>query len=110
MGESYRLDLGPLILPPVAPQITIRPGHPDFLELPWGDPLAEWEVPNLLDLPMGISRHEVRFLSYPSGVYVIKELPAIPARNDYQILRSLEASAAPAVTPVGLVEGRTSDL
>ncbi|HUO46630.1 MAG TPA: DUF4032 domain-containing protein [Acidimicrobiia bacterium] len=93
----------------MAPQLTIRPGHPDFLELPWGKPLIQWEVDNLLDLPKGISRHEVRFLSYPSGIYVVKELPVIPARNDYQILRSLEALGAPAVIPVGLAERRTID-
>ncbi|HUO45868.1 MAG TPA: DUF4032 domain-containing protein [Acidimicrobiia bacterium] len=91
------------------PQLTIRPGHPDFLELPWDMPLIEWEVENLLELPKGISRHEVRFLSYPSGIYVVKELPVLPARNDYLILRSLEALGAPAVVPVGLVERRTTD-
>jgi hypothetical protein len=93
----------------VPPQITIRPGHPDFLGLPWTQPLAEWEVDGFLDLPMGISRHEVRFISFPGGIYVIKELPTPLARNDYSVLRTLEAYGAPAVVPVGLVEGRTVD-
>ncbi len=93
----------------MALQLTIRPGHPDFLELPWDRPLSTWEVDNFLELPKGISRHEVRFLTYPSGIYVVKELPVIPARNDYQVLRNLEVSAAPAVAPVGLVEGRCPD-
>jgi hypothetical protein len=93
----------------VAESLTIRPGHPDFLELPWGSLLAEWDLPNLLDLPKGISRHEVRFLSYPRGIYVVKELARAPARNDYAVLRELESVGAPAVTAVGLVEHRTDD-
>jgi hypothetical protein len=63
----------------------------------------------MLDLPRGISRHEVRFLEYPQGIYVVKELPTGLAHNDYQVLRALEEVAAPAVTPVGLVESRTGD-
>ena len=93
----------------MAEALTIRPGHPDFLELPWEMPLATWELPNLLDLPKGISRHEVRFLSYPGGIYVVKELSTDPARNDYTVLRELESVDAPAVTAVGLVENRTDD-
>jgi hypothetical protein len=93
----------------VAATLTIRPGHPDFLDLPWESPLVTWRVPNLLDLPKGISRHEVRFLSYPNGIYVVKELQRRPARNDYGVLRTLETLGAPAVRAVGLVESRTAD-
>ncbi|MGQ0847638.1 MAG: DUF4032 domain-containing protein [Actinomycetota bacterium] len=90
-------------------KLTIRPGHPNFLDLPWEKPLADWSVPHLLDLPKGISRHEVRFVSYPAGLYVIKELALLPARNDYSVLRALEAVGAPAVVAVGLVEDRAID-
>jgi uncharacterized protein DUF4032 len=93
----------------MAAALTIRPGHPDFLGLPWEVPLEQWNLPNLLDLPKGISRHEVRFLAYPAGIYVVKELAAAPARNDYAVLRQLESVGAPAVVAVGLVEHRTSD-
>ncbi|MDQ3499495.1 MAG: DUF4032 domain-containing protein, partial [Actinomycetota bacterium] len=91
------------------PRLTIRPGHPDFLDLPWSKSLPTWNLPNMIDLPKGISRHEVRFLSYPQGIYVVKELAAMLAENDYRILRGLEAVGAPAVEAVGLVERRTSD-
>ncbi|CAN5791838.1 DUF4032 domain-containing protein [soil metagenome] len=91
------------------PRLTIRPGHPDFLDLPWSNALPTWNLPNMIDLPKGISRHEVRFLSYPQGIYVVKELAAMLAENDYRILRGLEAVGAPAVEAVGLVERRTSD-
>jgi hypothetical protein len=91
------------------PELTIRPGHPDFLDLPWGRSLADWDLPNLVELPKGISRHEVRFIQYPEGLYAIKELPTRAARQDYGVLRSLEAVGGPAVRPVGLVEGRQAD-
>lgn len=94
----------------MAVSLTIRPGHPDFLDLPWGISLADWDLENLLDLPKGISRHEVRFLSYPGGIYAIKELPSKPARNDYSVLRALESAGAPAVAAIGLVEGRVEDV
>ena len=93
----------------MAESLTIRPGHPDFLDLPWIIPLEEWDLPNILDLPKGISRHEVRFLSYPTGIYVVKELASAPARNDYAVLRELESVGAPTVAAVGLVEHRIED-
>lgn len=89
--------------------ITVRSGHPDFLDLPWHQSVVEWNTPRLLDLPKGISRHEVRFLRYAQGIYAVKELPARPARNDYRVLKALEDFQAPSVTPVGLVEARSDD-
>jgi hypothetical protein len=89
--------------------LTIRPGHPDFFDLAWDVPLAEWDTERLLDLPKGISRHEVRFVAYENAIYAVKELPTAPARQDYSVLRALEDSAAPAVMAVGLVENRYPD-
>ena len=93
----------------MAEQLIIRPGHPDFLELPWDRSIVEWDVDNLLDLPKDISRHEVRFLNYEQGVYVVKELPTAAARNEYRTLRELESRRAPAVRSAGLVESRMGD-
>ncbi len=91
------------------PRLTIRTGHPDFLELPWHVSITEWDADNMVQLPKGISRHEVRFFEYPEGIYVIKELATKPARQDYSVLRALESTGAPAVIPVGLVENRHDD-
>ncbi len=93
----------------MAPELTIRTGHPDFLDLPWEVSLAEWELDNIVELPKGISRHEVRFIQYPEGLYAIKELPTRAARQDYTVLRALESFGGPAVRPVGLVEKRDPD-
>ncbi len=97
MAESNRFTL------------TVGSGHPDFLDLPWEEPLADWDSPRLIDLPHGISRHTVRFLTYDQGIYVVKELPSEFARRDYEVLRALESEHNLAVLPVGLVEGRYSD-
>lgn len=94
---------------PAVAELTIRPGHPDFLDLPWEQSVVDWDPSRLVELPKGISRHEVRFLQYSHGIYAIKELPTRAARNDYSILRSLETTGAPAVRPVGLVEQRHED-
>lgn len=91
------------------PNITIRAGHPDFLDLPWTKSLEQWDIPELVDLPKGISRHTVRFVEVDGRVYAIKELPQRAARNDYNVLRQLEDIAAPAVRPAGLVTSRTQD-
>ena len=92
-----------------APTITSRSGHPDFLDLDWKQSVVDWNSSRLVALPKGVSRHEVRFVSYEHGLYAIKELPQRAARNDYQILRELERRQAPAVTAAGLVEGRWPD-
>lgn len=94
-------------MPP--PAITIRAGHSDFLDFPWQASLQTWDVPELVDLPKGISRHVVRFIQTDAGIYAIKELPEKAARNDYDVLRSLEEVSAPAVTPVGIVTNRSRD-
>lgn len=91
------------------PNIVVKAGNPDFLDLPWDRTLREWNMEQLVDLPKGISRHTVRFLETPFAIYAVKELPERAARNDYMVLRHLEELAAPAVTPVGLVTGRTDN-
>lgn len=104
-GRTGRDSL--VAMPP--PSITIRAGNPDFVEYPWEEPLATWDIPQLVDLPKGISRHTVRFVDTGGRIYVIKELPERAARNDYEVLRDLEGSSAPAVVPAGIVTGRTAD-
>ena len=89
--------------------ITIRPGHPDFLDLDWARSVEEWDSPRLVDLPRGISRHVVRFVSYRQGIYAIKELPTALAHRDYEVLRALESKGAPAVMSVGLIDNRAAD-
>jgi tRNA A-37 threonylcarbamoyl transferase component Bud32 len=81
----------------------VRPGHPDFLDLPWTQSLVDWHAhtSRLVQVQRGISRHEVVFVSYNDVIYAIKELPAHIGEREYNLLRELESAQLPAVTPVG---------
>jgi len=85
------------------PHLQIRPGNPDFLDLPWADPIEEWVSERLVDMPTGVHRHPVVFVAYDEGVYAIKELPRRHAAAEFTVLRSLEERTGLAATPAGLV-------
>lgn len=84
-------------------EIQVRSGHPDFLDLPWSAPLKRWGqlTGRKVEMPRGLSRHEVVFLGYDQAVYAFKELPARAAEREFDILRALEERGLPAVTAVG---------
>ncbi len=86
------------------PHLTILPGNPDFLDLPWEMPLSTWQTDRLVDLPRGVHRHVVEFVAYDEGVYAIKELPRRLARHEYAALRRLKERGASVVDVVGIVE------
>jgi len=90
--------------------LTARTGHPDFLDLPWDEPLEEWRSERLVKLIRGISRHVVRFVEYDGALYALKELPERPARREWTLLRRLEDQGLPVVEAVGIVTGRVDDL
>jgi len=95
-------------------QLLARTGHPDFLDLPWGEPLAEWQSKRLVEVVRGIHRHVVRFVEYegPLGprLYALKELPVELARREYRLLRRLAEEEVPVVDAVGVVSDRDGDL
>jgi Domain of unknown function (DUF4032)/Lipopolysaccharide kinase (Kdo/WaaP) family len=97
--------------------LVARPGHPDFLDLPWHLPLRAWsdsgQGTRLVDVARGISRHVVRFVDYGTdavsdghGVYALKELPLDIAATEYQLLRDLADRNLPVVEAVGVVSNR----
>lgn len=85
--------------------ISIRAGYPDFLDLPWGLPLLEWEgnCPRLEEAPRGLSRHPVVFVNYDGVLYALKELPFGLAEREYELLNRIEELRLPSVSPVGHV-------
>jgi hypothetical protein len=87
----------------IKPTLNVRAGHPDFLDLDWERSIREWDHSRLMDLPKGISRHEVRFVGYREGIYAIKELPRAPAQKEWDNLRWLESVHGPAVIGTGYV-------
>ena len=86
------------------PHFQVRPGNPDFLDLPWDGPVNEWANQRLVDMPTGIHRHPVVFVVYDEGIFVIKELPRRLATGEYHLLRALEDRTTRSAEPVGLVE------
>ena len=56
------------------------------------------------ELPIGPSRHLVRFVLDAGRLYALKEEPIEIAQREYEVLRRLEAAELPAVIPVGLSE------
>jgi len=84
-------------------QLTARTGHPDFLDLPWDVPLAQWEHDRIVEMPLGIHRHVVRTVRYGDRLYHLKELPRRYALREWQFLRHLKDEAVPVVDVVGVV-------
>ena len=84
------------------PRLRLRRAGP-LLDLPWELPLAEW--PGSLDfreLPVGPSRHLVRFLMVDGALIALKEEPTEVAEREYGVLSHLERVGLPAVTPIGV--------
>jgi hypothetical protein len=58
----------------------------------------------LREIPVGPSRHLVRFAVGGSTLYAIKEEPLEVARREYDALLHMEAEGLPAVRPIGIAE------
>jgi hypothetical protein len=95
---------------PARLRLLARTGHPDFLDLPWDQPLEQWRSERIVELVRGISRHVVRFVNYEGSIYALKELPERVAIREYGLLRRMAAESIPVVDAVGVVTDRGGDL
>jgi Domain of unknown function (DUF4032)/Lipopolysaccharide kinase (Kdo/WaaP) family len=88
------------------PRLRLRDEVAALLDLPWELPLRHWEDVGhrFRVLPVGPSRHLVRFLVSDGIVYALKELPSGVAESEFAVLRHLEDAGLPAVRAVGLAE------
>jgi hypothetical protein len=88
------------------PRLRLRESAADLLDLPWELPLARWPAGEHLfrELPVGPSRHLVRFLVGGGSTFALKELPLEIAGREYDVLRHLEDLGLPAVVAVGVAE------
>jgi tRNA A-37 threonylcarbamoyl transferase component Bud32 len=86
------------------PRLVLRDEVAGLLDLPWEQPLGSWDADShrFRELPVGPSRHLVRFLVSGGLVYALKELPDDIAEREYRVLRHLEEAGLPAVRAVGL--------
>ena len=90
------------VAPPPDLRLVIRPGHPDFLDLPWSEPLDTWEDDRLVEVAIGLHRHVVRFVNIGGALYALKELPSRLALREYQVLRRLAEDQLPVVEVAGV--------
>ena len=88
-----------------APELRLRVTSPELLALPWRLPLADWDITlvDLRDIPVGPSRHLVRFVHADGRLWAVKSLPPRIAAREYGMLRALEDRALAAVRPTGTV-------
>ena len=84
-------------------RIRTRPGHPDFLDLPWETPLEQWSHERVVEVARGVHRHIVRFVDYEGALYALKELPPRIAEREYRMLRRMAEESLPVVEVVGTV-------
>jgi hypothetical protein len=92
----------------VAVRLQFVPGQDaaELIELPWSTPLTEWDIPRLISMARGQSRHVVRFVTSDECVLALKETTEAEARHEYRMLRLLEEESMPAVRASGVVTGR----
>jgi len=90
-------------------QLVPNPAQPTFLDLPWEQPLEEWEHPRLVEVARGVGRHVVRFVDYDGKFFALKELPQPIAEKEYRLLRRLQEESLPTVQPAGVVVDRGDD-
>ena len=89
---------------PVEAELRLRSGVPDLVALPWLEALGSWspaEIP-FRDIPVGPSRHLVRFVHAGGRLWALKELPGRVAEREYSALLELERRGLPAVRAAGL--------
>ncbi|WP_022882535.1 DUF4032 domain-containing protein [Gryllotalpicola ginsengisoli] len=87
--------------------ITAATVDPALLDLPWDTPLDEWPNEYIAQLPKGISRHLVRFANLSGYVVAVKETTGEMARQEYELLRTLQRLDIPCVEPVAIISNRT---
>jgi hypothetical protein len=93
------------------PRLRLRDPAIDLVDLPWELPLARWPSERLAfrHLPVGPSRHLVRFLVAHGVLYALKELPLEIAGREYAVLLHLEGLGLPTVEPAGVAEAPDRD-
>ena len=95
----------------VFPRLRLRDPAIDLVDLPWELPLEAWSGDELSfrHVPVGPSRHLVRFLVSDGILYALKELPLAVARQEYDVLLHLERLGLPTVKAAGVAEAPARD-
>jgi hypothetical protein len=87
--------------------ITTLGAATELLDLPFDQPLEEWNDPRLVQVPRGISRHVVRFVRAHNQIYAIKEATERYVLREHHLLRELAEASVPVVDAFGTVIDRS---
>jgi Domain of unknown function (DUF4032)/Lipopolysaccharide kinase (Kdo/WaaP) family len=106
MNPAPSPDLAPPAGSAPFPRLRLRDPAIDLVDLPWELPLADWPEDQLAfrHVPVGPSRHLVRFLVSNGVLYALKELPLQAAGREYAALLHLENLRLPTVEAAGVAE------
>ena len=76
--------------------LRLRDPLPGLLALPWMEALGEWDATEapLRDIPVGPSRHLVRFVETDERLWALKQLPQRIAGKEYAVLRDTRGPIA----------------
>lgn len=85
------------------PRLVLQPDAPDFLDLPWEEPVSGWTHHRIVDMPTGIHRHPLVFVAYEEGVFAVKELPRRLGETEFAVLDRLQHRTVRSARPAGLV-------
>ncbi|MBV9822779.1 MAG: DUF4032 domain-containing protein, partial [Actinobacteria bacterium] len=87
--------------------ITTFGAATELLDLPFDQPLADWQDPRLVQVPRGISRHVVRFVRAHNQIFAIKEATERYVTREHHLLRELAEASVPVVEAFGTVQDRS---
>ncbi|PZS35704.1 MAG: DUF4032 domain-containing protein [Pseudonocardiales bacterium] len=90
-------------------RLTTHGTNTDLLDLPYGQPLAEWDESLIVHVPRGISRHIVRFVEADGEIFALKEATDRFVLREHSLLRLLADRSVPVVDAYGTVVERTAD-
>ncbi len=80
----------------------------ELLDLPFDQPLADWDDPRIVRVPRGISRHVVRFIRAHNQIFAIKEATDRFVLREHRLLRELAERSVPVVEAFGTVVDRAA--
>src|SRR5215475_6807579 len=80
----------------------------ELLDLPFDQPLADWDDPRIVRVPRGISRHVVRFIRAHNQIFAIKEATDRFVLREHRLLHELAEGGVPVVDAFGTVVDRTA--
>ena len=80
----------------------------ELLDLPFDQPLADWDDPRIVRVPRGISRHVVRFIRAHNQIFAIKEATDRFVLREHRLLHELAERGVPVVDAFGTVVDRTA--